>query len=405
MINAKRVLVIGVVLAALIGGAAWASREVVGASPPRGGEIFYESYPDEVALYLSDIAFVRDTVVLPAEQDIRIVLPPGTYPNTLVLYENGERVHNYRIAGRQADEVFISNTYYAGSGGTAYIVTWEPGDTTETPTREITLEYLLPGASWQPSYDMLIQDEETVALAFFAEIANAALVLEDTTVYLVAGRVDLAGQVDQVSQVTMNQYVVGYEDTVALPALGVGTVDLQHIYPLGAVTAEPGDTVYVNLADAELGARRLHVWNAAISEETDVIYKVTNRTDVPLAEGIVRTYQDNLFIGSDFIETTPIGSEGSVTVGSLPDVRVRRSDSKVYQSNDNYLNTVELEISNFGENGLDLMVLDFWQDRAWDYVFPDDYIPEQRVGNILEWEVTVPAGESLIIRYEFRTRS
>lgn len=390
------------VLVLATGGALFVSGQSVDAA---GGGIFYESRPDEAALYLNDMAFVRDTVVLPVGQDIEVLLPPGTYADTLILTENGARVHNYRITPRSAE------TYYSALSsamipisGNAYLVTWEP-ESTQGDTREIKLEYLLPGASWTPTYDMTVVDNENVRLAFFAEVHNSALQLDETTVYLVAGRVDLSQQVDQTPMVTMNQYAVGYDKTsVELPALGVGSVDLQYVYSLGSISADPGDTVYVNLVDETMSARRMVAWNAAADQEVDVIYKVTNDTEIPWAEGIVRTYQDNLFRGSDFIETTPIGSEGSVTVGSMPDVRVHRTQSSLHQGDpvkDYYQHNVSLEIHNFSDADLDLIVLDTWLDGASEFVYSLE--AERQQDNLLRWEVTIPAGESLTITYDFRT--
>jgi hypothetical protein len=373
---------------------------------PVAGGISYASLPDEAALYLNDMVFVRDTVTLPNE-DVRVLLPPGTYANTLILTENGERVRNYRVTPQSADvyysqAAFRYGTPSYGGGGSAYIVTW---DSSATDTREIKLEYLMSGASWSPSYDMQIVNDGTIQLAFFAEIRSTSLVLDAANIFLVAGRVDLSQQVNQVAMVTMNQYAVGYEGgSVELPALGVGTVDLQHIYPVGEVSAEPGDMVYVNLVDETFVARRLVVWNASTDQEADVIYKVMNSTETPLAEGIVRTYQNNLFVGSDYIETTPPGSEGSVTVGSLPDVRVHRTASQEYHGEERktyYQHSVELQIENFGEEPLDLIVLDQWQENAWQFEYSLEPVRQQ--DNLLRWEISIPAGGDFTITYQYRT--
>jgi len=370
------------------------------AAQAEGGSIFYESRPDEVALYLSDIAFARDTVVLPVEQDTRVLLPPGTYVNTLILTENGERVHSYRITPQSVE----NSLYSSYAGNTAYILSWEPIDS-EAESREVKLEYLLPGASWTPNYDMRVIDDSSVQMAFFAEIRNSALLLDEATVYLIAAQVDLSQQVDQQAMMQMNQVAVGYADTeAALPTMGVGTLDLEYIYPAGQITASPGDTVYMNLADATLQARRLLVWNAAAEAQVDVIYKVTNDTEVPFAQGIVHIYQDNLFRGSDYIETTPIGSEGSVTIGNMPDIRVHKSASQEYQSgtlDDYYLNTVVLEVNNFSPADVDLMILDGWVEDAWEFEFSLE--PERQPDNLFRWEVNIPAGESLTITYHFKT--
>jgi hypothetical protein len=265
------------------------------------------------------------------------------------------------------------------------------------------LEYLMSGASWSPSYDMQIADDQTVQLAFFAEISSSSLVLDGAKVFLVAGRVDLSQQLNQGAMVTMNQYAVGYE-TTELPAISVGTVDLQHVYPLEEVSAEPGDMVYVKLLDETFDARRLVVWNASADQRTNVIYKVMNGSETPLAEGIVRTYQSNLFVGSDYIETTPPGSEGSVTVGSLPDVRVHRTASEEYHGEDRrpyYQHSVELTIENFTDEPLDLIVLDQWDEKAWQFDFSLE--PVRQPDNTLRWEISLPAGGDLTITYQYRT--
>jgi hypothetical protein len=394
----------------VVGGVLAVNHPAASAGSQKLGGMLYASLPDEAALYLNDIVFVRDTVVLPAE-DVRVLLPPGTYVNTLILSENGERVHTYRVTPQASEAyysqvVFGSNARSYAAGGTAYILTWvSPSQATSEQTREVTLEYLMSGASWTPTYDMRIMGDQTVKLAFFAEIHSSALLLDSTTVYLLAGRVDLSQQINQVSQVTMNQYAVGYaNETVSLPALGVGTVTLQHIYSLGPVDAEPGDTLYANLADAALPARRLYAWNASQDQQVNVIYKVTNSTEIPLAEGIVRTYQDGLFMGSDFVETTPVGSEGSVTVGSLPDVRVRRTESQEYHGEvprSYYQHSVTLEIHNFSQEDLPLIALDTWSDNAWQFEYSME--PQRQQDNLLRWEVNVAAGDSLTITYQFRT--
>jgi len=146
------------------------------------------------------------------------------------------------------------------------------------------------------------------------------------------------------------------------------------------------------------------VWNAIAGQEVDVIYKVSNSTETPLAEGIVRVYQDGLFMGSDFAETTPPGGEGSVTVGRLPDVRVRRGETQTYQveaGNDYTLHDVTLEVQNFGAQDLALTILDAWEKDAWQFEY--SVTPERQADNLLRWEISVPAGESVTITYQYRT--
>ncbi len=352
--------------------------------------ISYTSQPDEVVVFLNDIAFVRDSVALPGGVNVQLVLPNQIYQDTLILRENGERVANYRINHNQGQVV----------------VQWESG--TDSDLSEVTLEYLLYGISWTPKYDMWLGDDEaeTVEFDFFAEIQNSALVLDNVDIRLVAGRVDTSNQIDTVSTITMNQLIVGYEDYGAVgdaPAAPTGAANIQHIYTIGNINAEPGDTVYANLVESTLPARRLLVWNAQTDQQVTVIYKVRNESELPFAEGVVRSYRNGLFIGSDFVEVTPIGSEGSVTVGDLQDVRVNRSESRTAVSGGYYdtQHEVELTISNFSDRTVELEVVDFWLEDAEGFTFSAE--PTRDTGNIFRWQVTAAPGETVTITYSFKT--
>jgi hypothetical protein len=367
-----------------------ATAALIGAIPvvaaaEAGDQVSYSSRPDGLAVFLNDIAYARDAVSLPGGVDIRVLLPMTVYADTLILREDGQRVTDYRVR-RQAEQVAVE---------------WQSA--AEGALREVTLEYLLGGVGWRPSYDMWLPagSDEHVDLDAFAEIRNSALELVDVDTELIAGRVDTSQMVQEMSDISANQYLAGYE--VAVPVgVPTGPVRIQHVYEIGAVSAEPGDVVYLAMQQATLPARRLHLWNAQTDQQVTVIYKVLNETDEPLAEGIVRSYEDGLFIGSDAMELTPVGSEGSVTVGQLQDVRVSRTQTTkevpggVYE----YLNEVVLTISNFGAETIHLEIVDQWPPEAEAFIFSME--PQREGGNVLRWEVTVEPGSDFVIEYSYR---
>jgi len=344
-------------------------------------QITYVSKPDELAIFLNDIAFARDTLTVVGGSEALIVLPPQIYQDTLIVREGAERTANYRINATSGQIILYLNS-------------------TET-TREITLEYLISGLSWQPSYDMWLLDETNVHLDFFAEVQNSTLSLDNVKTRLIAGRVDASQQVAAISSITTNQYIAGYADVVS--GASTGPVTIQHIYDLGAITAEPGDTIYTSLLQSDLAARRLLLWNAYSDRQATVIYKVSNTSELPLAEGVVRSYQDGLFVGSDFIEQTPITSEGSVTVGGLQDLRVNRAESTtqvvkgVFNSDTRY--EVTLTLSNFSDSPVAVQVVDYWNAYAQDFKFSQE--PERTPDNLFRWDVSIPAGETVTITYEY----
>ena len=356
------------------------------AAASAGDQVSYASRPDHLAVFLNDITYARDTVSLPGGVDIRVLLPATVFADTLVLREDGDRVSHYRV-NRQADQLAVE---------------WQSAS--QGALRDVTLEYLLSGVGWRPTYDMWLaaDTDDSVDLDVFAEIRNSGgLSLDEVETQLIAGRVDTSQMVDTMSQITANQYLAGYQEPVPASA-PTGPVRIQHVYDVGGVSAEPGDVVYLEMQEATLPARRLHLWNAQTDDQVTVIYKILNDTDAPFAEGVVRSYEDGLFIGSDFIEQTPLGGEGSVTVGQLQDVRVSRSESttEINAGAYEYLHEVELTMSNFGTESVDLEVVDQWPPEAEAFTFSMQ--PERTAGNLLRWQVTVEPGTDVVIEYAFR---
>jgi hypothetical protein len=354
-------------------------------------QLNYISQPDEMVLFLNDIAFVRDTLHIPGDAEARIVLPAGVYQDTLMVSQDDMRVPEYRISSTSGSVILT-------------ISASENAD-----LRPITLEYLTAGASWKPSYDMAFSEGETenVDFHFFAELRNDVFALDGVDVKLAAGNVSTSQQISAGSTVTMNQYIAGYDDDSSA-GLSEGAVTLQYLYPLEKpVSAEPGETLYMQLLGATLPARRLLLWNASADKQVTVIYKVENTSDIPLSEGIVRSYQDGLFVGSDFIEFTPLGAEGSVTIGGLQDMRVNRADTTTYNDRLDYerqtLHAITLTMRNFTQNPIDLEVVESYPVGGLEFKFSTQ--PEFEAGNRLRWQVTIPADGTVEITYSYRASS
>jgi len=356
-------------------------------------EINYTSQPDELVIFLNNIAYARDTISLPGDVDVRLILPSQIYPDTLILRENDERIPAYRLTQGADGQIAVQ---------------WQ--STAQGEVREVTAEYLLSGVGWAPKYDMWLGDEDatTVDLDFFAEIRNAALSLDEVSVRLVAGRVDSSQMLNNISTVTANQYLAGYMSPQTSSGQSLtGEATIQHVYTLGSVTAEPGEAVYTRLQESTLPARRVFLWNAPSDQQVTAIYKVTNESELPFAEGIVRIYQDDLFLGSDFVELTPIGSEGSITVGRLQNVRVNRTETQTAveatfgtRSDRDTLHEITLSLSNFGDEALEIEVVDRYSPLALDFVFGQE--PAREGDNVLRWIATVEPGATVDIRYEYK---
>ena len=364
----------------LVGASAGAASAVIDDS------ISYTSAPDRVAVFLNNVAYARDEVALPGGVDVRIVLPQTVYPDTLVLRENGERVSNYRLNWSTGQPT----------------IKWQSA--TDSELRDISMEYLLGGVSWRPTYDMWVgaDTDETVEFDYFAEISDSSLELDDVDTQLVAGMVDLNQPIAPAAELSANQKLAGFAeaDTLSFSA-PVGQVDIQHTYDIGQLSAEPGDTIYAQLVGQQLPARRLHLWNAPTDQQVTVIYKVKNESDQPFSEGVVRNYQDGLFIGSDFIELTPVGGEGSVTIGHLQDVRVKREQTQnaIAQGRFDYQYEVTLSIENFTPTTVHMDVVDYLPPQAEELKASID--PQLEPGNLMRWPISVEPGDEMVITYEY----
>lgn len=345
------------------------------------------SQPDRVYVFHNDVAYVQDALSLPGGAEVHLVLPQTAMVDTLVLRENGERVKNYSV--RRESQTVIA---------------WQSENS--DGLREITAEYLLQGMGWQPKYDMILHDEtESAAFDFFAEIQNNALNLEDVEMFLVAGNVGTSQILtDNLGRASNQLYAAEQLADFDGSSASVETVTIQHVYELGTASVPVNETLYTHIVSGELPARRVLLWNAPIEEQVTVIYKVKNETEQPFTPGIVRSYRDGLILGSDGIERTPIGSEGSVTVGTLPDVRVSRGETSQQENPNEYYDTrhtVTLEITNFGEETIELEVIDFSQENAIEFSF--DREPARETNNVLRWVFVLEPGQTVETTYNYLT--
>jgi hypothetical protein len=350
-------------------------------------QINYNSQPDELVVFFNNIAYARDVLTLPGGVDVRVVLPQQVYADTLVLREDGERVPSYRL-----DQ---------SSGQIA--VQWTSQSTNEL--REVTVEYLLSGVGWSPKYDLWLGDvaAESAGLDFFAEIRNPVLRLDGVTMKLVAGQVNLSQPLGDLGEASLNQTLAGYSGADQSSVSFTGTATIQHVYEIGSLDAAPGETIYTQLESGTMPLRRLHLWNAPGGNQVTVIYKVRNDSELPFAPGIVRNYQYGLFVGSDPMELTPIGSEGSVTLGSLQNMRVNRSETTRAldgPSDRDDLHQIVLSLENFGDEAVEIEVVDRFPASALDFEFSQ--AAQEEGDNVLRWVVTVEAGGTTEISYSYK---
>lgn len=345
------------------------------------------SQPDEVAIFYNNIASVKDTLQLPSGSSVQIALPDQVYPQTLIVRENGKRVMNYNLVQQNR-----------------LMVEWD--STATGDTREVTLQYLMGGLSWTPKYDLFIegQDAQSVGLDFFAEIHNTTFEADAVRVKLIAGNVAFGSMYpgDERAGASMNQTVAGYAEAAPMQPQLNGSTTIQYVYEAGTIALSTAGTQYVGLLSTDVAVRKVNLWNAGYDSQVYAIYKIKNDSNIPFADGMVNSYQDNIFLGSDGLELTPISSEGSVTVGTLQNVRVNRTENNTTVSSIFYSEQVDvtLELSNYGTSETVIEVVDSYPTDGRDYTFSSE--PEKQGDNLYRWSVTIPAGETVTLTYQYK---
>ena len=128
--------------------------------------VTYVTQPDEVTVFLNGVAYVRDTISLSNNADVSISLPPNMFEDTLIVKENGVPATRYSINAPTG-----VRTLNIGSGES-------------DGHRDITLEYLATGISWQPNYTMNLTstDDTQVQFSYYAALRNDSFTLDDAVV-------------------------------------------------------------------------------------------------------------------------------------------------------------------------------------------------------------------------------
>jgi hypothetical protein len=345
------------------------------------------SQPDEVAIFYNNVAFVQDTVQLQTGTSVQIALPDQVYAETLIVRENGRRVMNYNLIQENR-----------------LLVEWD--STATGDSRQVTLQYLMGGLSWTPKYDLFImgQDVKKVGFDFFAEIHNSTFTSENVRVKLIAGSVALnnGNPTDYAAGASMNQAVAGYAEAAPAAPSMTGSTTIQYVYNAGEMALDTTGTRYLGLLSTDLAVRKVNLWNANYDSQVYAIYKVMNDSDMPFADGLVHSYQDNIFLGTDGLELTPISSEGSVTVGMLQNVRVNRTENRVSLNTIFYSEEVDvtLELSNFSDTEVTIDVVDYYPTEGRNYTFSQE--PETQGDNLYRWSITIAPGETKTITYKYK---
>jgi hypothetical protein len=316
--------------------------------------------------------------------------------------------------------MFAYNPYSGGSNENVeqYRLEWSnaglDGD-------EVQLTYLAHGISWEARYSCDILDDEMANFHYTAAIDNRLLNIEDCDIKL------LSGIVAGINQQDWNNMNMTQRGGLLYNAMSEGqyggmpsqaTLNVHEIYDIDLENLEPGKMTCITLFSGELEYSKHLVWDARDDRDTagkvQVIYKVMNESAMPFAAGTVQMYEDDIFIGMDTMELTPIGSPGHITMGETMDFRVFR-----YQKDEHVTevppglpkrsytrHTVTLEIRYFGEETVTLEILDSYRDYSGYIVYRaegEKIFEDDRYDNVQRFNVEVAEGAKATVIYVYYT--
>ncbi|MFQ6050782.1 MAG: DUF4139 domain-containing protein [Candidatus Hydrothermarchaeota archaeon] len=272
-------------------------------------------------------------------------------------------------------------------------------DSKKDGNQKIKFTYLTKGGNWKPVYDLYVEKSHLISNAV---ITNEVEPYSNVELELVAGTPHFAFVPVPIPAMAKG-YAVEEAGRVVRGGLGEYVV-----YKLSNVTIEKNEIKKFKLFEGSVDIDPIYQWDAStlIKGKASERLKLKNNMEDPWASGIMNIYRNDKLIGSDSIEYTPIGADVEVTVGSTPDIDVKKELTAVKVSYEETLRieTVEytLTINNYKKESIAIIVKD--RIPYGSTLVSANPKATQKPDNMLEWRINIrPQGEQKIT-YTYETR-
>jgi hypothetical protein len=372
----------------------------------------FESVPDEVVIYQGNIALVRDELKIYSGKEVKVILPPQAVPGTVEITDAGVRIPKYKYLAKGNADCSSSDQ----TGNLKNLLTW---NSDKTGARNIQLTYMMQGVSWSPVYSMKIINDQSVQFQYRVEIKNNTAASGIAKVKLVSGEIGSpkTGSGMFYRQMSNAQFKasaydarseMGYSSGQSIPEIGATKISAHYVYDLPQVSLEKSGVTFVSLFDKKFSADKEYVWVTTTGDRVDIVYTLNNGANEPLAQGLVSVFDKGVFLGSDYIEWTPPGGKGHVTVGSAVDIQAEKTVDIEYDKTRNgrkeYKHKIKLAVKNFSKETRVVKVIDQKYPDGADVQFQVE--PTKSGGNNTRmWIVTVPPQGEKSIDYSFYSDS
>ncbi|MFQ6033311.1 MAG: DUF4139 domain-containing protein [Candidatus Bipolaricaulia bacterium] len=228
--------------------------------------------------------------------------------------------------------------------------------------QEVQLSYLTRGLSWEASYTAVL-NENRMALSGLVSIANSSgLSFKDAKLRLVAGEPHRVGGARPLGYAKM------MAEAAPSPQFTEEAAFEYHLYTLQRpATIGDGRTKQLRFISApDVQIERHYIYEGHVQDgvliKVEFLNSRLNGLGQPLPAGIIRFYQEGLFIGEDRISHTPVDERVSLTVGKAFDLVGERTQVEHRRvAERKYRDTFLIVLKNHKEEDVTVEVLEHLQ--------------------------------------------
>jgi hypothetical protein len=298
---------------------------------------------------------------------------------------------------------------------------------------QVRLGYFTSGASWQASYQVVL-NRENARVTGMAVLASESLRVENAEVNLLAGAVSRAQEPPGPPRPLARREALAVAEMAMSDAASQQKVGEFHLYSLpGRSTLLPGLTTSVALFEpAEVKYERNYIVHGDVpywgflpqqGEETEPPVEVTytlkrpRKTDFgdrPLPGGIARLYQPDTagglqLVGEATLDHTPPGNDLRLNAGTAFDITAKRIQTNYSTRRDSTkargahtVATADYRVTL--KNATDSAVtVDVQEERAGEWSVVASSVPAEKISStITRFRVRVPARGEAVLTYRIR---
>jgi hypothetical protein len=279
-------------------------------------------------------------------------------------------------------------------------------------TRELMISYLTNGISWEATYVLISNVENTEAdLRGWANIDNrAGIASENADLKLVSGQINRVSQpvTPRTEEKAVADEVVSQTSFVEEPLFEY------HLYALeNPATLKNNQAKQISLLSADsVPIEKNLIYDSSLNEKVLAYLTLKNSNEsglgMPLPKGVVRIYSADSsgelqFLGEDRIKHTPDAGELRVTVGSVFDLTAKRNETDYQRVSDKVERvTYQIELNNSKSEAQAVTVVEHLFGQ-WEILKSSDSY-EKIDASTIEFRVMIPAKSTKTVSYTVERR-